>query len=204
MLSKYMDLNQSLDLLDIGGYSGVLKNFLPPKIRYYLVDRDKKAVEVARKRNAHKAEVLDLDKQSIEGLFNIKFDIIVIADILDLILDPINLMEQIKNMLKDKGVLIISVTNDNTIYHRFRVLLGKGINKSPFNKFYHLRHPTIIQSKYFLNEYFEVKDRKPWICFDRELNNILDNLAMFLAHLFPGLFARGAIFVCTPKGKALS
>jgi hypothetical protein len=102
-------------------------------------------------------------------------------------------------MLKDDGVLMVSVTNDNTIYHRLRVLSGKGINKTPFNKFYHLRHPTILQSKKFLNEYFQVKKAKPWICFNKEQSVLVDRLGMLLARLFPSLFSRGVVFLCVHK-----
>ncbi len=144
---------------------------------------------------------MDLDRQTILGLFDVRFDIIVLADVLDLVLDPEGLMKQIKDILTNSGVVCVSVTNDNTIYHRLRVLLGKGINKNPFNKYYHIRHPTLSQSKEFLAGYFQIKKCKYWICFDDEQPVIFDKIALFLANLFPNLFARGAVFLCENKEK---
>lgn len=200
MLEKHINLTLPLTLLDIGGYTGNLKRCLPSSIKYYLVDIDKDAVDFAIRENlVYWGGVVDLNRQPIDTLFNTKFDIIVLAEVLDHLIDPVNLIDQVKRIIKPDGIVVFSNANDHTLYHRFRVLIGKGINATPFERFYSVRYPTIKQTSDFLNKYFEIKEIKPWICFNNEHNIIFDNFAQSLADMFPGLFARGVCFLCKNK-----
>ena len=205
MLEKHINLNSSLELLDIGGYTGNLKKCLPNSIKYCLIDIDKEAVDFAIRENSiYKGKAIDLNSQPIEKLFDMKFDIIVIAEVLDHLINPANLLKQVRSIIKPDGIVVFSNANDHTLYHRYRVLMGKGINRTPFNRFYSIRYPTITQTRNFLSKYFEIKDSRPWICFNGEQNIIIDKIAQFLANLIPGLFARGVCFLCKNKTQIQS
>lgn len=192
---------EGIDLLDLGGYNGVLKRFLPSKVNYFLTDRDDGAISMARDNGIANAEVADVDRVPILKIFNRKFDVIVICDLLDLVVDPVSIIKQVSEGLKPGAAVIISVTNDNTIYHRMRVFLGKGINKTPFNHRYHLRHPTFAQWRDFLGGYFQVRKCRYWICFDKEQGKFRDAIFLFLAEAMPSLFARGGVFLCRKGDK---
>ena len=190
-ISSFID-RPPANVLDIGGYTGEFIDYLPMGSKYWVIDQDNEALTKASKRGALTLSI-DLNKSNIATIFPFKFDVIILGDILDLVLDPESLIEQCKQLLNDNGTIIVSVTNDNTIYHRLRVLFGKGIRKNPFNQHYHLRHPTFKQSIEFINRYYSFKDIKYWICFDKEQYWLIDKLALFIANLLPNLFARGAV-----------
>jgi len=144
-ISSY--INDSV--LDIGGYTGELKQFLNPLIDYYLIDKDEEALALARLKGIN-VYSLDLNNSDIPNYFG-RCDTVVISDILDLVIDADKVLGEAVKLSTNK--VIISVTNDNTIYHRFRVLFGLGINANPFNLHYHLRHPTFKQWEKFIDKY---------------------------------------------------
>lgn len=55
------------------------------------------------------------------------FDIIVCKDILEHVLEPMILLQDVKRILKDDGYVVISVPNHFYLPMRWRILLGKGI-----------------------------------------------------------------------------
>jgi len=179
----------------------VLKRFLPPAVGYFLAYRDKEAIELARSNGIENARVFDADAQPLADIFSRKFSVVVLADLLDLVVDPGYILDQVVAALKPYGYVIISVTNDNTIYHRMRVLLGKGINKTPFDAHYHFRHPTFRQWRQFLQKYFEIMECNYWICFDKEQGKAMDFVFLSLARIMPSLFARGSLYLCR-KGNS--
>jgi len=190
---------QGLSILDAGGYRGLLELYVH-KDFYFVVDKDFKSIIEAKNRGFY-AEYGDFDKAdfSFVGIWGIKFEVIVAADILDLLLNPSDFIEKIKKAAKPGSLFIFSVTNDNTIYHRLKVLFGFGINKTPFNIHYHLRYPTIRQWRDFISKDFQILKIKQWICFGKEKPKWFDWLCVVLARISPSLFARGEIYLCRQK-----
>jgi SAM-dependent methyltransferase len=55
------------------------------------------------------------------------FDIIVCKDILEHIIDPLSMLQELSRVLKDSGYMVISVPNHFYLPLRMRILLGKGL-----------------------------------------------------------------------------
>ncbi len=176
-------------VLDVGGYTGELAQFVNGS--YWLIDADREALKIAESKGVKWAIPMDLNKENLAHCR--KFDTIVLADILDLVFDADKLLNDACTLSEN---IIISVTNDNTIYHRLKVLFGRGINSTPFCIHYHLRHPTFRQWETFIGKHLEIKEKSYWICFRHEKPLWVDWILLKLANLLPNLFARGAVYEC--------
>jgi len=195
-------LKNNVKLLDIGCYTADLLKLLPKYIDYYGIDYDETALEIAKKRGA---KVIKLDLENEQIPLNQKFDIIVCTEILEHLKDPEKILIQIKRLLKEEGVVIISLPNECTIYHRLKVLFGKGIDGTGFAPHYHLHFPTMKQNTEFVSKHFEIIKKCYWIHTDVGskigclLAKIPDNFWMRLSNLYPSLFARGIIYLVKNK-----
>lgn len=194
-------LKKEMKVLDLGGYTGDFLRILPKGVDYTVVDIDEKALALAKKKGA-KIIHLDLnkDKLSLKG----RYDLIVVTEVLEHLQDPETVLNQIKKLLKKGGIVLVSLPNDNLIYHRFRVLMGKGIIKIPFSSHYHLHFPTIAQSKEFINRFFRIKETRYWVHLgegkmEKYLSLVPYPCWQKLAEFSPGLFARGVIFLGEKK-----
>jgi len=196
LLSKY--IKKGTKILDIGGYTGDLLIILPKGIDYTVVDIDKEALKIARKKGA-KTINLDLERKPLP--VNEKFDVIVATEILEHLKDPEKVILQIKKILKKQGVVLVSLPNECTLYHRLKVLLGKGINGTGFAPHYHLHFPTLAQSEEFLRRHFKILKKEYWFHKDpgglvgRLFNFFPDFLLGALVKFSPSLFARGGIYL---------
>lgn len=207
MLRPYIRMlrrnNTSVSILDVGGYTGELKRYLFQGTEYFLVDFDNGALEIAKQLGAH-VRKLNLDNDSLKKL-NRKFDIIVATETLEHLKNPEKHLQEMQTLLKEDGIVLISLPNENTIYHRLMCLLGYGIDMCAFQLHKHLHLPTIEQSEKFVGRYFKTLEksyyinpgakgsRSEWI--GTITAKIPDAFWRFLAKALPGLFARGVIFV---------
>jgi SAM-dependent methyltransferase len=195
-------------LLEIGCYTAELAELLPKNIDYVGVDFDEAALEIAasKGRNVRK---LDFNTHALE--FKEKFDIIIAAEVLEHLLDPARLMVQISNVLKEDGLVIFSLPNENTLYHRLVCLLGFGIDLCSFQLYKHLHFPTLRQSVQFVSGYFRII-KKDYYINPRGKGARFEKLGMFtqvipdwlwegLAYMCPSLFARGIILLCEPYAQ---
>ena len=190
-------------ILEIGCYTANLLDFLPKDIDYYGVDFDGEAIEIARKKGA-KVIATNLNYEDID--LNMKFDIVVCTEVLEHLLNPHKLIQKISSLVKTEGYVLISLPNENTLYHRFMSLIGEGIDMCAFELYKHLHLPTISQSRNFVSKYFKIikeeyyiipsakASRSEWI--GKCLTLLPDSSWLILARFFPGLFARGVIFLC--------
>ena len=192
---KLMYLKSGDAILDIGCNVGEMRKYLPKNIKYYGVDIAYEDYDIKK---------IDLNYDKIP--FNEKFDFILCTEILEHLYHPLNVIEQIPDLLKPDGIIIISLPNECTIFHRIMMLLGKGITSWDRNDDKHIFYPTIGQSRKFISKYFKIikenyyinlsgkNSRLEWL--GKLTSKIPDELAMGIAYLMPGLFARGVIFVC--------
>lgn len=186
-------------ILDIGCYTADILRILSHPVNYYGIDADKQALEIAKNRGA-KTIRLDIDNEEIP--LKEKFDIIIATEILEHLRDPEKLLLQIRHLLKTEGIVLLSLPNECTIYHRLKVLLGKGIDGTAFAPHYHLHFPTIKQSNEFISKHFKIIEKQYWIHtgvgakLDKFLTKIPDRIWLSLANLWPSLFARGVIYLC--------
>ena len=192
-----------IKVLDIGCYTADMLKLLPSSVDYYGIDTDEKALEIARKRGA-KVTKLDLETGVIS--LDQKFDVVVATELLEHLKDPGRLILQIKQMLREDGVVLLSLPNECTIYHRAKVLIGKGIDGTGFAPHYHLHFPTIRQSDEFIKSHFQIIDKRYWIHtgegkIGRVSSKIPAEVWMILARLRPALFARGVIYLVKNKER---
>jgi 2-polyprenyl-3-methyl-5-hydroxy-6-metoxy-1,4-benzoquinol methylase len=196
-------VRSDVKILDIGCYMADLLRILPHNIDYYGIDFDKEALKIAKSRGAN---VIRADIEHRLPLRS-KFDIIVATEILEHLKDPEKMVLQIKNLSDENGVFLISLPNECTLYHRLKMLFGKGIDGTGFAPYYHLHFPTIKQNEEFVSKHFEIIKKRYWIHtgvggkIEKLLSEIPLAFWMLLANFRPQLFARGVIFLCRLKQK---
>lgn len=197
-------LQPGVKVLDIGGYRGDLKLFLPSNIQYFVLDFDEKALEKAKRRNA-KVKKMNFDEEKISWDGE-KFDIIVAAEVLEHLKDPARHVLEIKKILKKNGVFLASLPNENMLYHRLMSFLGFGVDYCAFKLYKHLHLPTLAQSRNFLETQFKIVKEDYYINVSAQASRveflgkifdlIPDFVWNFLGHLWPSGFARGGIYLC--------
>ncbi len=197
-------IKKDVKVLDIGCYMGdTIKIFGHKNIKYYGVDFDKKALKIAKKRGAFKVFKVNLENEKIK--LNEKFDIIILAEILEHLKDPEKLILQTKKLLNKKGVVLISLPNESTIYHRIKMVFGNSVDATGFAADYHLHFPTIKQDNEFIEKHFKIISRRYWIHLgvsdkiEKGLSLIPKRVWDELTYSMPSLFSRGIIFLCKLK-----
>jgi len=200
-------LKKGSRILDIGGYTGDLKGYLPEEIDYWVADFDRDALGIAEKKGARIKQV-NLDEEDLP-FGQAEFDAVVCLEVLEHLKDPRRHLEKMREVVKKDGVVLISLPNENTLYHRLRSLLGFGPDSFAFRSFKHLHLPTISQSRFLVSEFFEIKREVYHInvgfhsmrleFVGKLLARIPDGFWQALADTWPGLFARGVIFLGRPK-----
>ena len=191
-------LKKGTRILDIGCYVADFLKILPPYVDYYGIDIDTEALKIANNRGAH------IVYANLESRlpFRSKFDVIIATEVLEHLKDPEKLMLQIRLLLDRNGVVLFSLPNECTLYHRIKVLFGKSIDGTGFSPNYHLHFPTIAQSRRFVGKHFKIVAERYWIHVgvggevERFLSMIPEKFWIEVANLFPSLFARGVVFLC--------
>ncbi|MDI6783516.1 MAG: class I SAM-dependent methyltransferase [bacterium] len=202
LLSPY--IRDGITILDIGCYTARLLDFLPKdkNIEYWGVDFDEQALAIAKEKGA-KVHFVRFDTEKIP--FQTQFDIIVAGEVLEHLINPAGLMEQIQRLLKPDGITLISLPNECTIYHRIICLFGKGVDLCAFQLYKHLHLPTIKQSEQFVAKYFKIVKKayfvnpggkgSRWELLGKITSIIPIRFWQKLGDCFPSLFARGIIFL---------
>ena len=193
-------------LLEVGCYVGDLAEFLPDDLNLVGYDYDSTALEQAASRGYETHQInLDRDPLELEG----KFDYAVCTEVLEHLVEPHRVLHSIAKCLKPDGKVVISLPNENTIYHRLMALFGVGVDMCAFELYKHLHFPTVRQAKNFVGTYFDLEQVSYYVNPRAEGSRIekLGPLLMLmpnagwdtLAKVMPGLFARGTIMLGTPK-----
>lgn len=193
-------------LLDVGCYTAEIYDCLPKDIEYYGLDFDDEALKIASSKGA-KVEKIRFDEEEIK--LNNRFDIIIVAEILEHLKNPQELLKQLEALLDKNGIIIISLPNECTLFHRIMCFLGRGVDMYAFKLYKHLHLPTIFQSRAFVSIFFETLNEvyyinpsgkgSRWEGLGKITSKIPDKFWLCLANMFPGLFARGVIFLCKHK-----
>ena len=212
---KLLKTKNKISVLDVGGYTADNLNYWKmagqktKTINYHVADYDTEAGKIATKRGA-KYHYYDLNLDNLLDLFPAKkFDLIICTEVLEHLLDPHRQMRYFQKLLKKRGRVIISLPNENTIFHRIYALLGLGIDQYPFALYKHLHFPTIKQSQNFVQSYFQLVDKKYYMNFGGtgsrfgffgQLFKLVPNSTWrFLVDRFPSLLARGTVFYLKKK-----
>jgi len=144
---------------------------------------------------------LDLNTQKLP-FSNDYFDGITCLDVIEHVVDPHFLLEEIKRVLKNNGIFIISTPNIGYLKHRLRAIIGKSPKTSGVKtqdklakKYWdggHLHYFTFSDMRQLLSKHkFRIIGEKG--IFSRGLLN--GNF------LFKELLAAGMIFKCKKEGE---
>jgi O-antigen biosynthesis protein len=176
MIEKYkynIDLNENnassiilksikngADILEIGTASGSMTQYLKENLncKVYGIEYNETDANIAKKYLQHLLikNVEEIDFQS--EYQNITFDTIILADVLEHLQNPLNLLKKIKPLLKENGEILISIPNVSYIGVVLNLIDGKfeynqtGILDETHIKFFTLNSFTnlINQSNLFI------------------------------------------------------
>ena len=114
-------------VLDIGCGSGMMGRYLSENNECVVdgVDIDPAAVAIARPKY-RKVGVFNLEKDSLLGSFAAEaYDCIVMADVIEHLVHPEQLFEDVKKLLKPDGILLFSIPNITHLSAGLELVLGK-------------------------------------------------------------------------------
>lgn len=110
-------------ILDVGCSEGLVgRGLAGSDYELYGIDKDAAALENAR---PFYSEVFRLDIAGGELPPGSEFDAIVFADVLEHVADPNGVLRRFRPLLKDSGLLLISLPNVANWYVRLNLLLGR-------------------------------------------------------------------------------
>ncbi|MFX0000790.1 MAG: class I SAM-dependent methyltransferase [Candidatus Hodarchaeota archaeon] len=179
-------------ILDIGcGNGEFTRHFFKKYEEVYGIDISETAVELARKKNII-AEQLDLDnctKLPFEPKF---FDTIVCTEVIEHLFNFQSVFKLFHEVLKDEGILIVTVPNAGWWRFRLNVLLGRSFYFSgkvskelcgSFNE--HIRFINVADMMRIIKPYFFIKKMIPQLegGFTAIISRIWKSLAFRLIYL---------------------
>lgn len=188
-------------VLDVGCFTQESRKYFPRAVKY--IGLDAKAY--------HKnTKVTELH----HGFAPIPCDYALCLETLEHLLDPEDTLRSLRDSLKEGGLVVISLPNETTLFHRIRCLFGQSDGQAFQGEGKHLHLPSLKQSSNFLSSQFEIVLAKYYISpsaygskqawLGRILGLIPDNIHQLLADKFPSLFARGFIFLCKKRAVETS
>ncbi len=201
-------LTDQATVLDVGGYMGDMLRVLAAHgdqpAAYYVVDADEQALEIAHRRGAIPIR-MDFNRDALESTVKAgPFDVVLCAEVLEHLLDPERHLAAIARLLKPDGVCIVSLPNENSVFHRLMSLAGRGVDQCAFELHKHLHLPAIYQSRRFVARHLDIVAERYYInpslkgsraqALGRLLTVLPDGFWDRLAQVMPGLFARGVVF----------
>jgi len=183
-------------VLDVGCFTHEARKYFPRAVKYIGIDE----------RAYHKdTKVLNLN----HGFEPIPCTHALCLETLEHLLDPLDTLESIHSSLSEDGYLVVSLPNENTLFHRIRSLFGTSDAECFSGEGKHLHLPSLRQSRAFLTGRFQIVKESyyisPTACgsrnvwFGRVLSLIPDSIHQFLADKIPSLFSRGFIFLLKKK-----
>src|SRR3990167_5160237 len=189
-------------VVEVGSFEELARKFLPLRYDYFPFDC---------KSYTQATNLIDL-----EHSFNlIPCDAVLCLEVLEHVKNPHKILNRLCRFVKQKGILVISLPNEVTAFHRLRALAGivdgACFERSPFK---HLHLPSLSQSRAFLEQSGKIIDFWPYINSSAKgsrqatwvgplIRLLPDWVWQALAHWLPSLFARGWIFVLKPHQNAL-
>lgn len=122
------NVSNNLIVLDVGCGFGALGEAVKKKGDniVYGIDKSEFAINIAKQRidKAFIADVTEINKLP-EEILSSKFDLIIFSDILEHIYNPILILKEYRNLLKDEGYILISVPNIASWTVRLNLLFGR-------------------------------------------------------------------------------
>lgn len=187
-------------ILDVGCFTWEARKYFPRSIQYIGLDSQKFHA---------KTQVVDLN----HGFEPMSCSHALCLETLEHLIDPADTLESLYKSLGDSGVLVVSLPNESTLFHRIRCLCGTVDAQCFSSEGKHLHLPSLKQCRKFLSTQFEIVCEKYYIApsacgssqgwVGRILSLFPDGVHQILADWKPSLFARGFIFLLKKKGSKL-
>ena len=107
-------INKDMNVLEIGSYYGVLGSVLRDKVKNY----SGLELSVHGSNYAKNNFNLNIYNESIENHLkkNLKYDLIIMADVIEHFKDPFNVLSQVNKLLNQDGKLILTTFNIDSLY----------------------------------------------------------------------------------------
>ena len=107
-------INKNMDVLEIGSYYGVLGSVLKDKVKNY----SGLELSIHGSNYAKKNYNLNIYNETIENHLKkkIKYDLIIMADVIEHFKDPFKVLSQINELLNKNGKLILTTFNIDSLY----------------------------------------------------------------------------------------
>ena len=189
-----LDAKEGMTVLDIGCHKQEAFQYLPDGITYYGVNDT--------------VLVPNTIRLNIDGGFEfpLKVDRMLCLEVLEHLECPYGTLQSLSKVLKDNGVLVVSLPNEATLFHRLRCLFGI-VDQECFNfPGKHLHLPSLRQSRKFLKDLFLIEKEGGYVtqhakkCRQKWIVPLIKFLPMkFLSKISLSLFARGFIFKLRKK-----
>ena len=111
--------------LDVGCSTGYIGRLLKDMGFYVVgIDISKRAIDKAKK-YIDKAYVCDIENCNFDNILDEKFDVIILADVIEHLFDPEQVLVVLKKFLNENGFFVISIPNIANWRARLSLLLGK-------------------------------------------------------------------------------
>ena len=203
-VAKYVKSNTNI--LDVGCSTGVLGKYLKKSKKATVsgVDVANTAI-IQAKKVLDEAFCVDIERENSLAFKEKSFDIIICADILEHLLDPLSILKKLKKYLKDDGYFILSIPNIANLKIRSNLLFGKfeytkiGILDNTHIRFF--TRNTAIKLMQNANLIIKKIDYIPCFSFlllkDRYIKKYrpLQKIKYFLTRLRPTLFCSQFIII---------
>lgn len=182
---KILELLDSIShatILDIGCARG----YLGAKLRErdnVVVGLDISASVVAQARDVlDEAYVADIEQALPTEVASRQFDAVVMAEVIEHVFDPVDVLQRVASVVKPGGVLILTTPNFLKWTHRLKFLFGAfRYSDQGALDFGHIRHFTYAYLKEVIRETGFVLERENHIYFPGTLSSVL--------RIWPSLFA---------------
>lgn len=186
-------------VLDVGCFTQEAKKYFPRSVKYIGIDQ----------KQFHKdTKVIELN----HGFHPIPCSHALCLETLEHLVDPEDTLRSVYDSLQDNGLLVVSLPNEATLFHRLRCLAGVVDNGCFHSEGKHLHLPSLKQAREFVQSLFLIEDEKYYISpsacgsshewMGKLLMLIPDRIHYGLAAALPGLFARGFIFLLKKRTLA--
>ena len=210
-LKKYDNLNPVIlefllqinreqpSILDVGCWTGTLGRALKERnfqCRIDGIDIAEEALRTAQRESGYeKVFRSDINHLKASDLDRDRYDVIVLGDVLEHIIDPARLITAVRPALRREGVLVVSLPNIAFLKYRLLHLMGHwDYTETGVMDKTHLRFFTVPSMKRF----FEAQGLR--ILRSKELVAVSDIYwpVKKLAKIWPNMFALQMIFVLKP------
>lgn len=193
-------VRKNKDVLDVGCGEGILSKLLITKSNKVVgVDISRKAVELSRK-NQVEAYVCDIENEGLP--FMKKFDVIVMAEIIEHLISPRNALKKLEKYLKKEGFIIITFPNIGFYRYRLQLLRGRFPQQHLYRKSEHLHYWTLPDFLHFLHSCnLRCAQVNPILSFP--FYRILSKVGpcVKIIRKFPNLFAYQVVVKAFPKAN---